>query len=174
MEVRDDPDRREAAHIPLRAAVLRRSVRPRGEAARRAGPAGQRRGDGDPAVPQRAPRRAGEAGDVPGGGCPPAPPPRPVSGTLNGTPFHTLADADPRIGARLEIFAAGQYTWIPLEQIASRAHCGRPSGCATSCGRRPSCAPRRSSGASSWAKCWCPRCRRTPGDTRTTPCVWAA
>jgi type VI secretion system protein ImpE len=30
-----------------------------------------------------------------------------------------LTDADPRIGARLEIFAAGQYTWIPLEQIAS-------------------------------------------------------
>ena len=39
--------RRAAPHIPLRAAVLRRSVRPRGEAARRAGPAGQRRGDGD-------------------------------------------------------------------------------------------------------------------------------
>lgn len=54
-----------------------------------------------------------------GGGYPSGPPPRPVSGTLNGTAFHTLADADPRIGARLEIFAAGQYTWIPLEQIAS-------------------------------------------------------
>jgi type VI secretion system protein ImpE len=45
--------------------------------------------------------------------------PRPVSGTLNGQPFRTLNDADPRIGARLEVFAAGQYTWIPLEQIAS-------------------------------------------------------
>jgi type VI secretion system protein ImpE len=45
--------------------------------------------------------------------------PRPVTGTLNGTPFHSLTDADPRIGARLEVFAAGQYTWIPLEQIAS-------------------------------------------------------
>jgi type VI secretion system protein ImpE len=45
--------------------------------------------------------------------------PRPVSGTLNGTPFHSLTDADPRIGARLEIFAAGQYTWLPFEQIAS-------------------------------------------------------
>jgi type VI secretion system protein ImpE len=46
-------------------------------------------------------------------------PTRPVSGTLNGTPFESLEDADPRIGRRLEIFAAGQYTWIPFEQIAS-------------------------------------------------------
>lgn len=45
---------------------------------------------------------------------PPAP-----SGTLNGRPFTSLTDADPRIGARLEIFAAGQYTWIPFEHIAS-------------------------------------------------------
>jgi type VI secretion system protein ImpE len=45
--------------------------------------------------------------------------PRPVSGRLNGTPFQSLTDADPRIGARLEIFAAGQYTWIPFEHIAS-------------------------------------------------------
>ena len=53
------------------------------------------------------------------GTYPTGPAPRAVSGTLNGTPFQTLADADPRIGARLEIFAAGQYTWIPLAQIAS-------------------------------------------------------
>jgi type VI secretion system protein ImpE len=53
------------------------------------------------------------------GAFPSGPPPRPVSGTLNGGPFQSLTDADPRIGARLEIFAAGQYTWIPLEQIAS-------------------------------------------------------
>jgi type VI secretion system protein ImpE len=45
--------------------------------------------------------------------------PPPVSGTLNGKPFSSLTDADPRIGARLELFAAGQYTWIPLEQIES-------------------------------------------------------
>ena len=45
--------------------------------------------------------------------------PRPVSGTLNGQPFSSLEDADPRIGARLEIFAAGQYTWLPLEHVAS-------------------------------------------------------
>jgi type VI secretion system protein ImpE len=46
-------------------------------------------------------------------------PPEAVSGTLNGEPFQELRDADPRIGARLEVFAAGQYTWIPLECIAS-------------------------------------------------------
>jgi type VI secretion system protein ImpE len=41
-----------------------------------------------------------------------------MEGTLNGNPFHTLTDADPRIGARLEIFAAGDYMWIPLQDIA--------------------------------------------------------
>ncbi len=46
-------------------------------------------------------------------------PPGPVSGTLNGKPFESLSDADPRIGARLEVYAAGQYTWIPFEHIAS-------------------------------------------------------
>ena len=53
-------------------------------------------------------------GRFPGG-----PAPRPVSGRLNGKPFQVLTDADPRVGARLEVHAAGQYTWIPLEQIAS-------------------------------------------------------
>jgi type VI secretion system protein ImpE len=42
-----------------------------------------------------------------------------VSGTLNGKPFSSLVDADPRIGARLELFAAGQYTWLPFMQIAT-------------------------------------------------------
>jgi type VI secretion system protein ImpE len=42
-----------------------------------------------------------------------------LSGTLNGRPFTSLSDADPRIGARLEIFAAGDYLWIPLSQVAS-------------------------------------------------------
>jgi type VI secretion system protein ImpE len=46
-------------------------------------------------------------------------PPRQVSGTLNGTPFESITDADPRIGARLELFAAGQYTWLPFEHIAT-------------------------------------------------------
>jgi type VI secretion system protein ImpE len=41
-----------------------------------------------------------------------------VSGTLNGEPFETLTDADPRIGARLEVFAAGEYTWIPFQHLS--------------------------------------------------------
>jgi type VI secretion system protein ImpE len=53
------------------------------------------------------------------GGALPSTPARPVAGTLNGRPFTSHTHADPRIGARLEIFAAGQYTWIPLEKIAS-------------------------------------------------------
>lgn len=48
-----------------------------------------------------------------------APTTRTVAGTLNGTPFSSIADADPRVGKRFEIFAAGQYTWIPFDQIAS-------------------------------------------------------
>jgi len=43
--------------------------------------------------------------------------PRP--GTVNGKPFETLTDADPRIGPRLELFAAGAYLWIPFEHIES-------------------------------------------------------
>lgn len=42
-----------------------------------------------------------------------------IAGTLNGQPFQTIADADERIGARLEIYAGGDYLWIPFEQIAS-------------------------------------------------------
>ncbi|SPE38457.1 Virulence protein, SciE type [Candidatus Sulfopaludibacter sp. SbA3] len=43
----------------------------------------------------------------------------PVSGTLNGKPFESIEDADPRIGPRLEIFAAGQVMWLPLAHVAS-------------------------------------------------------
>lgn len=45
-------------------------------------------------------------------------PPTTVAGTLNGEPFQTIEDADPRIGARLEVFAAGQYTWVPFADLA--------------------------------------------------------
>ncbi|KAA6462180.1 virulence protein SciE type [Acidobacteria bacterium AB60] len=45
----------------------------------------------------------------------PASPP----GELNGKPFGELRDADSDIGARLEVFAAGSYVWIPFEHIAS-------------------------------------------------------
>jgi type VI secretion system protein ImpE len=55
----------------------------------------------------------------PGGVFPSTREPRDVSGTLNGKPFSVFVDADPRIGARLEFIAAGQYTWIPLEHLSS-------------------------------------------------------
>ncbi len=41
-----------------------------------------------------------------------------VRGTLNGKPFESLEDADPRIGARIECFAAGKYMWLPLAHVA--------------------------------------------------------
>ena len=43
----------------------------------------------------------------------------PVAGRLNGRDFSSITDADPRLGARLEVFAAGQYTWIPFAQLSS-------------------------------------------------------
>ncbi|MFN9084279.1 MAG: type VI secretion system accessory protein TagJ [Acidobacteriota bacterium] len=41
----------------------------------------------------------------------------PLTGTLNGRRFATLVDADPRIGPRLECYAAGAYIWIPFKHI---------------------------------------------------------
>jgi len=41
-----------------------------------------------------------------------------VGGLLNGKPFASICDADPRLGARLEVFAAGDYLWIGFEHIA--------------------------------------------------------
>lgn len=52
-------------------------------------------------------------------GLPTGPAPAAVSGTLNGQPFSSIEDADPRIGARLEVFAGGQYLWLPLEHIST-------------------------------------------------------
>lgn len=40
-------------------------------------------------------------------------------GELNGKPFTDLRDAAPDIGARLEVFAAGAYVWLPFEHLAS-------------------------------------------------------
>ena len=54
------------------------------------------------------------------GELPTGPAPAAVAGTLNGEPFTSLEDADPRVGARLEVFAGGQYLWLPLEHVASR------------------------------------------------------
>jgi type VI secretion system protein ImpE len=63
---------------------------------------------------ERTRQRMFVEGDYPRSAADPA-----VSGTLNGTPFTSITDADPRIGARLEVFAAGQYTWLPIAQIAT-------------------------------------------------------
>jgi type VI secretion system protein ImpE len=38
-------------------------------------------------------------------------------GTWNGTAFSEFSDADPRIGANLEVFIAGSYTWIPIHYL---------------------------------------------------------
>jgi type VI secretion system protein ImpE len=38
---------------------------------------------------------------------------------VNGAQCGTIEDADPRIGARLEIFAAGSYLWLPFAHIRS-------------------------------------------------------
>ena len=40
-------------------------------------------------------------------------------GTLNGQPFKVFVDADPTIGPRLEVYAAGAYIWIPFKHIES-------------------------------------------------------
>ncbi len=42
-----------------------------------------------------------------------------LKGTLNGEPFEAVEDTDPRLGARLELFAAGAYLWIPFVHIES-------------------------------------------------------
>lgn len=45
--------------------------------------------------------------------------PTPVAGTLNGRPFLSIEDADPRVGARLEVMAGGRYMWIPFAYVES-------------------------------------------------------
>ncbi len=44
--------------------------------------------------------------------------PPPVRGKLNGKPFQSVSDADPRIGEKLEVFAGGDYMWISFADIA--------------------------------------------------------
>jgi type VI secretion system protein ImpE len=51
-------------------------------------------------------------GALPQGSAHPSP-----TGEMNGEKFEGLADADPRIGAHLEVFIAGSYTWIPFAYI---------------------------------------------------------
>ena len=38
---------------------------------------------------------------------------------FNGKQFQSLSDADPRIGPRLELYAAGNYLLLPFEHVAS-------------------------------------------------------
>jgi type VI secretion system protein ImpE len=40
-------------------------------------------------------------------------------GKLNGEPFKSIEDIDPRIGPRLEVFVAGEYVWLPFAHIGS-------------------------------------------------------
>jgi type VI secretion system protein ImpE len=40
-------------------------------------------------------------------------------GKLNGEAFTTIEDVDPRIGARLEVFIAGEYVWLPFAHIGA-------------------------------------------------------
>lgn len=39
-------------------------------------------------------------------------------GNLNGQPFEWIMDADPRLGATLEVIVEGQYRWLPLDHVA--------------------------------------------------------
>ncbi|OOG42701.1 type VI secretion system accessory protein TagJ [Rhodanobacter sp. C05] len=40
-----------------------------------------------------------------------------VSGTIDGTPFEWIADADPRLGPCLEIIVNGGYSWVPFSRL---------------------------------------------------------
>ena len=46
-------------------------------------------------------------------------PSEPARGKLNGKEFKSIQDADPRIGEKLEVFAAGDYLWISFHDIAA-------------------------------------------------------
>jgi type VI secretion system protein ImpE len=50
---------------------------------------------------------------------PRAPAPSASPGVLNGKGFSKITDADAEIGARLEVFAAGSYLWVPFAHITS-------------------------------------------------------
>jgi type VI secretion system protein ImpE len=62
---------------------------------------------------ERTRRRMFETGDFPHGAAPPA------GGQVDDRLCESIEDADPRLGARLEVYAAGAYLWIPFEHISS-------------------------------------------------------
>jgi len=53
------------------------------------------------------------------------PMPKPAAGsgemtvTINDKKYHSLTDADPRVGSNLEVFAAGSYMWVPYALLES-------------------------------------------------------
>jgi type VI secretion system protein ImpE len=62
---------------------------------------------------ERTRRRMFETGDFPLGAAPS------VSGQVDDRQCESIEDADPRLGARLEVYAAGAYLWIPFQHISS-------------------------------------------------------
>lgn len=66
------------------------------------------------ALHAEAARQAHYAADPPAAGNAPA-----VAGRLNGAPFSALEDADPRVGARLEVFAGDRWLRIPFAQLSA-------------------------------------------------------
>jgi type VI secretion system protein ImpE len=62
---------------------------------------------------ERTRRRMFETGDFPHGSAPS------VSGQVDDRACESIEDADPRLGARLEVYAAGAYLWIPFEHISA-------------------------------------------------------
>ena len=42
-----------------------------------------------------------------------------LAGSIEDRRFQWISDADPRIGPRLEVFAAGAYMWVPFQHIES-------------------------------------------------------
>jgi type VI secretion system protein ImpE len=42
-----------------------------------------------------------------------------LKGELNGKPFQSLRDCDDLFAFALEVFAQGEYYWVPLEQVES-------------------------------------------------------
>jgi type VI secretion system protein ImpE len=61
---------------------------------------------------ERTRSRMFESGDFPHGAAPA------ISGQVDGRECESIEDADPRLGARLEVYAAGAYLWIPFEHIS--------------------------------------------------------
>jgi type VI secretion system protein ImpE len=65
-------------------------------------------------VAERVREHMFSTGDYPHDAAPPV-----LGGMCNDVPFTSIEDADPRIGARLEVCAGGRYLWIPFAHIAS-------------------------------------------------------